>query len=253
MKEIVFGGFLIVILFIIYNFNKGNHSTQEQQNMSTIQTPQLHYLVRKPKVKSEKTPLVILLHGLGSNEQNMFSFANHLPDEFLVVSARGPLTLGNGSYAWFQVQFTPNGPVINEKQAENSRKEILKFIEDLKNVEDFDEHEVYFMGFSQGGIMSYSAALTEPEKFKGIAVMSGRLLPEVEPLVASNERLKNLKVFVSHGTSDHVLNFQYALDATEYLKSKGLQPEFHQYQEDHTINNEMLTDVVKWLKESTSK
>lgn len=43
------------------------------------------------------------MHGVGSNEQNMFSFANALPDNFLVVSARGPLTLRENSYAWFQV------------------------------------------------------------------------------------------------------------------------------------------------------
>lgn len=214
------------------------------------QKPSLHYLVKAPKIKTEKPPLIILMHGVGSNEQNMFSFANSLPDNFLVVSARGPLTLGPNSFAWFHVQFTPQGSVINEEQAENYRKEILKFIEDLKNVEDFDENRVYLMGFSQGGIMSYSIALTAPEKIKGIAVMSGRLLPEVKPLVATEDRLKKLKIFVSHGTHDSVLKFQYALDAVDYLKSNGLNPEFHQYQEDHTINQQMLNDVVKWFSDS---
>lgn len=215
-----------------------------------VEKPRLHYLVREPKIKTEKPPLIILLHGVGSNEQHMFSYANALPDNFLVVSARGPLVLRENSYAWFQVQFTPEGSIINEEQAENSRKEILNFIEDLKNVEEFDADRVYLMGFSQGGIMSYSVALTAPEKIKGIAVMSGRLLPEVKPLVAANDRLKKLKIYVSHGTQDSVLKFQYALDATDYLQSKELQPEFHQYQEDHTINKEMLNDVVKWLSES---
>ncbi|MFT3919096.1 alpha/beta hydrolase [Cloacibacterium sp.] len=212
------------------------------------QKPSLHYLVRQPKVATQKPPLIILLHGVGSNEQNMFSFANALPDNFLVVSARGPVTLRENSYAWFQVQFTPEKSIINEEQAEKSRKEILKFIEDLKNVEDFDENQVYLMGFSQGGIMCYSVALTEPEKIKGIAAMSGRLLPEVKPLVADNERLKKLKIFVSHGTHDSVLKFQYALDAIDYLKSKKLQLEFHQYREDHTINSEMIADFVSWLR-----
>ncbi|KIC62733.1 alpha/beta hydrolase [Chryseobacterium taiwanense] len=216
----------------------------------TTQKPSLHYLVRSPKVKTEKPPLIILMHGVGSNEQNMFSFAHALPDQFLVVSARGPLVLGQNSFAWFQVKFTPQGSVINEEQAESSRKEILKFIEDLKNVEDFDENKVFLMGFSQGGIMSYSVALTEPEKIKGIAVMSGRLLPEVKPLFSTENRLKNLKIFVSHGTQDSVLKFQYALDAVDYLQSKGLKPEFHQYQEDHTVNQDMLNDVIKWLSAS---
>lgn len=211
------------------------------------QKPALHYLVRHPKIQSQKPPLVILMHGVGGNEQNMFSLANTLPDNFLVVSARGPIMLGANSFAWFQVQFTAAGSVINEAQAESSRKEILKFIEDLKKVENFDENQVYLMGFSQGGIMSYSVALTEPEKIAGIAVMSGRLLPEIKPFIADKSRLKKLKIFISHGTHDSVLKFQYALDAQEYLKSKEINPDFHQYTEDHTINPAMLIDVVNWI------
>lgn len=79
------------------------------------------------------------------------------------------------------------------------------------NVEDFDEDQVYLMGFSHGGIMSYSVAMTELEKIKGIAVMIGRLLPEVKSLVADEDRLKKLKIFVSHGMQDSVLKFQYAM------------------------------------------
>lgn len=217
--------------------------------MNTIQNtePSLHYLVRPPKIKTEKPPLLLLLHGVGGNEQNMFSFANELPDEFLVVSARGPLTLGSNSYAWFTVNFSNGRPIINEKQAENARVAILEFIQDLKSKETFDEKNVFLMGFSQGGIMSYSTALTEPEKIKGIAVMSGRLLPEVKPLIASNEKLSKLKVHISHGTHDNVLQIHYAYDALDYLKTKGITPEFNEYNEDHTINSSMLSDVKNWL------
>jgi hypothetical protein len=50
----------------------------------------LHYLVREPVVKTAETPVLILLHGVGSNEQDLFSLANRLPDDFLVISARAP-------------------------------------------------------------------------------------------------------------------------------------------------------------------
>ncbi|NMH28574.1 alpha/beta hydrolase [Flavobacterium silvaticum] len=216
-------------------------------NMTPTDTVSLHYLVRKPKVKKEKTPLLILLHGVGSNEQNMFSMANSFPADFLVVSARGPITLGPNAFAWFQVEFTPDGPIINKEQAESSRKQLIQFIADLKKTEDFDPSQVYLLGFSQGGIMSYSVALTEPSAVKGIAVMSGRLLPEIKPIVASENNLEKLKVFISHGTNDQVLRFQYARDAVGYLKNKGINPEFHSYQDGHAINPEMLRDVVEWL------
>lgn len=214
---------------------------------TTQEKPKLQYLVREPKIKSINPPLLILLHGVGGNEQNMFSFTDIIPDQYLVVAARGPLTLGSNSYAWFQVHFSNGSPVINAQQAAEARIAIIQFITDLKTELKFDDKQVYLAGFSQGGIMSYSVALTQPDKIKGIAVMSGRLLPETKPLIASEEHLKNLKIFITHGTQDHVLQFQYALDALEYLQSKNLHPELHQYNEDHTINNQMLKDLVQWL------
>lgn len=208
----------------------------------------LFYVSRKPKGATNKPPLLIMLHGVGSNEQHMFSLAQAIPDKYLVISVQGPLSLGVGSYAWFQVDFSTGKPRINAQQAEQSRLQIISFIDELKSLEDFDEEQVFLMGFSQGGIMSYSVALTAPEKIAGIAVMSGRLLPEVKPLIAGNDRLKQLKVFVSHGNLDNMLNVQYAIDAVDYLKSKDLHAELHTYEEGHSINSQMLQDVVEWLK-----
>ncbi|MFV8375169.1 alpha/beta hydrolase [Flavobacterium sp. LB1P71] len=236
--------FSILILISIFSFTIMNSSKEKTT---------LHYLVRQPKTKITNPPLLLLLHGVGGNEQNLFSFANDLPDNFLVVSARGPLTLGPQSFAWFQVNFTSGHPQINEQQAEAARVTILDFIESLKNELDFDDKQVYLMGFSQGGIMSYSVALTEPEKIKGIAVMSSRLLPEVKPLIADEKRLEKLKVFVSHGRQDAVLHFPFATDAVSYLQTKGIKPEFHQYDEGHTINKQMFDDVSLWLKTNSAQ
>ncbi|RLD77202.1 MAG: phospholipase, partial [Bacteroidetes bacterium] len=54
----------------------------------------LDYLVRYPKKNVENPPLMIMLHGYGSNEQDLFSFADELADELLIISAKAPLTLG---------------------------------------------------------------------------------------------------------------------------------------------------------------
>lgn len=235
--------FGILILLSIFSFTIMNSNTKNTK---------LHYLIRQPKVQTENPPLVILMHGVGGNEQNLFSFADDLPDNFVVVSARGPLTFGPASFAWFQVDFSTGKPQINEQQAENARKMIIDFIEDLRTEISFNSKQVYLMGFSQGGIMSYSAALTAPEKIKGIAVLSGRLLPEIKPLIADEKHLENLKIFISHGKQDAVLNYQYAVDASEFLKTKHLNPEFHAYEEGHTVNKQMFDDANLWLKNNSN-
>lgn len=211
--------------------------------------PVLHYLVREPIVKTANPPVLILLHGVGSNEQDLFSLANHLPDSFLVISARAPIRLTENSFAWYQVDFSTGKPVFNLEQQENSQAILIKFIDEIK-AKYAVSGKVYLGGFSQGGIMSYSVGLTRPDLVNGIAVMSGRLLEETKPLVAPKDKLQALKVFISHGTNDPVLSIQYARSSLAFLKTLGINPTYKEYPELHTISNDMLVDLVEWLKEN---
>lgn len=210
--------------------------------------PSLYYIFKEPKIKSAKPPVIILMHGVGSNEKDLFSFANQLPDSFLVISLRAPIKLGNDSYGWYHLSFENGKPIGNPIEAEASRLMIIDFINNLKNKHTFNEKRVYLCGFSQGSIMAYSVGLTVPEKIKGIAVMSGRLLEEVKPLVATKEKLKNLKVFISHGTNDGVLPINNAREANTYLKQLGVNASYHEYPEAHTISNAMFNDMLLWFK-----
>lgn len=208
----------------------------------------LVYLVRQPSVTSAKPPVLILLHGVGSNEEDLFSFAERIPGEYLVISARAPNTMGPGSYAWYQVDFSTGKPVFNHEQAEQSRIKLISFIEELGKEHPFDAARVYLCGFSQGAIMAYSVALTRPDLVRGIAAMSGRLLEEVKPLVKPSPALKQLSVFISHGTQDGTLPVHYAREADAYLRSIGITPTLKTYNEGHTINAVMLADLLVWLK-----
>ena len=210
--------------------------------------PSLYYIFKEPKIKSAKPPVIILMHGVGSNEKDLFSFAPQLPDSFLVISLRAPITLSKDSYAWYHLTFENGTRVGNPAEAEASRLMIIQFINQLKTKHAFNEKRIYLSGFSQGSIMAYSIGLTVPEKIKGIAVLSGRLLEEVKPLIAPKEKLKNLSVFVSHGTKDGVITINYARDAITYLKNLGITPTYKEYPEAHTISPAMFNDMLKWLK-----
>ncbi|MES2593635.1 MAG: esterase [Bacteroidota bacterium] len=217
-------------------------------SLKEMDTPLLlHYLVRPPKIQSATTPLLILLHGVGSNEKDLFSFAEQLPDNFLVISAQAPYQMGKDSYAWYEVNFSSGKPVFNKDQAEKSRTTLIQFIDQLKDKYVFDTHQVYLCGFSQGAIMAYSVGLTRPDKVRGIAVMSGRLLEEVKPLIKRSEQLKQLDIFISHGTNDPVLGVHYARESSAYVKELGIQPIYKEYIAEHTISAEMLSDLKSWL------
>ncbi|TGK80517.1 esterase [Leptospira montravelensis] len=210
----------------------------------------LEFLIRKPKVSIEKPPLLLLLHGVGSNEEDLFSLSNYLPDSFLVVSLRGPLILGPNSYGWYEVLFTAGQPKINLEQERQSRKLLLEFLVYLKSNYQFDESNVWIGGFSQGAIMSYSLGLLYPDKFKGIIALSGRLLEENKEIINVTEELLTKKIFISHGTNDRVLSIEYARSVRQYLESIGIRPHYHEYEEGHSINREMLKDLIEWLEKN---
>lgn len=207
----------------------------------------LKYLVREPKIANSKPPLIVLLHGVGSNESDLFSFADKLPAKYLIVSLQAPIHLGSNQYAWYQVDFSKGKPIYDPSQVEKSRLAILKFLDDLGKEHPYQSNEVILCGFSQGAIMSYTVAINSPAKIKGIAVMSGRVLTEVKNSVQLNATLKNLKVFISHGTKDPVLPIHHAREAKLFIESLGIQPSYHEYEETHTINQQMLNDLVGWL------
>ena len=209
----------------------------------------LKYLVRPAVAGAEKQKALILLHGVGSNEQDLISLAQYLPTDFTVISPRGPFTLGEGRYAWYQVDFSTGKPEINTTQELQSREIIQDFITQVKAAYKLDE--VLLGGFSQGAIMSYTIGLTQPELVSGVLTFSGRILQEIKPLITTSDKLKNLAVFVAHGTQDGTLPVEYAREAKSFLVSKGITPDYHELNIGHQISGEVIDAVLEWLKKRT--
>ena len=213
------------------------------------ENPLLFYRIREPKIKKEKTPLLILMHGVGSNESHMQMVGEHILDEFLVVSARAPYANSESSFRWFAVDFINGVPKINAEEAEKSRIIINQFINQLKELHEFDPQSIYLGGFSQGAIMSYSVGLTHPEKIKGIIGMSGRILKEIRALVKTSEKLKQEKVLLIHGTKDQVLPIHFAREAKEYLEELEVKLDYHETDYDHTVNSQTISIINDWLRQ----
>ena len=101
--------------------------------------------------------------------------------------------------------------------------------------------------------MSASVALTQPELVAGAVLMSGRILPEIRPLIASNEELSGFPFLVVHGTADMVLPITHGRASRELLSSLPVNLTYHEYQMGHEVNQESLSDVTTWLTEQLDK
>ncbi len=208
----------------------------------------LHHLVREPKDKKDKNPLLLLLHGYGSNEEDLFSFASELPEEYYVVSARAPFDMMYGSYAWYAINFDADENKFSDiGQARASRDIIANFIDELVAEYPIDANNVTLIGFSQGCILSYAVALSYPEKVQRVVAMSGYFNPEIAVEDYTENDLSNLKIFASHGTVDQVIPVEWARKSIPMLQVLGIEIVFKEYMVGHGVAPQNFFDFKHWL------
>jgi phospholipase/carboxylesterase len=210
----------------------------------------LHHLVREPKIKKNKNPLLLLLHGYGSNEEDLFSFANELPEEYYVVSARAPYELGYGSYAWYAINFDADENKFSDiGQAQQSRDLIATFIDELIENYSIDATNITLIGFSQGSILSYAVALSYPEKVQRIVAMSGYLNTEIAKDNFIKNDFSNLKIFASHGTVDQIIPVEWARKVPNAMKELGIDLVYKEYPIGHGVSPQNFYDFKNWLQQ----
>ncbi|SEA74828.1 phospholipase/carboxylesterase [Flavobacterium gillisiae] len=208
----------------------------------------LQYLIREPKIKLDKNPLLLLLHGYGSNAEDLFSFADELPDEYYVISAQAPYDLQYGSYAWYAINFDADQNKFSDnEQAKSSRDLIAGFIDELILNYPIDPKAVSLLGFSQGAILSYAIALSHPEKINKVIALSGYVNDEIFEENYRNNDLSKLKIFASHGVVDQVIPVTWARKTKPFLDALGINSIYKEYPIGHGISPQIFTDFKNWL------
>lgn len=213
----------------------------------------LEHIVRKPQVASEiPPPLLILLHGLGSNEQDLFSFAPQLHPKYLIVSLRAPISSGFGGYAWFNLDFSRGMPQVDLQQFESSRTLLVQEIDKITRIYNTDKNNIYLAGFSQGAMMAYAVALTHPQKIAGTVAMSGYVLQDLAPKITDTKNLEKLNILATHGVYDQVLPVFLGRATRDFLKTLPVKFSYQEYNMAHEVNYECFVVVKNWLSKQIS-
>lgn len=211
---------------------------------------QLSFLKRDAAPGSVNPWLLVLMHGVGSNEEDLFGLAPSVPVNFHVVSLRAPNVVGQGSYAWFQFGITPQGQrVINQEQEAASRQLIAETISALSQQLGVPPERVVVGGFSQGGIMALSLLLTQPQLVHGAVVLHSRLLAEVLPLMAAPGQLQGKQLWVSAGTRDQVLPLAHAHAIRAQVQQLPITLCFAEFANAHEITPDELAQAMQWLQQ----
>ncbi|MGN7984388.1 alpha/beta hydrolase [Burkholderia sp. 22313] len=207
----------------------------------------LQYLLRP--ATGRPAGRLVLLHGVGGNETNLLNLAGTVDPRIDIAFVRGPLTFGPSQHAWFPVRFGPNGPEIDAARAEASRMQLIALLRALSARDTSNDTALpaVIAGFSQGGIMSASVGLTSPADVAAFAVLCGRILPEIDPLIASRDALSAIHALVMHGRFDDKLPVAWADTADAKLTSLGVAHETRLYDAGHELTAQMAGDFSRWV------
>ncbi|MGG5600654.1 alpha/beta hydrolase [Myroides sp. C8-3] len=210
----------------------------------------INYIIREPKVKMEKNPLLLLLHGYGSNEEDLFSFASELPDHYYIVSAQAPYPVPPYGYAWYAIHFDADANKFSDDdQAIESRDKLVQFIGELQEKYRIDPQNINLIGFSQGAILSYAIALSYPEKINKVVALSGYFNANIIKAGFEEGDFSQLQFFASHGTVDQVIPVDWARKTAPILDVLKIKHTYKEYPVGHGVHPLNFADFKDFLLE----
>ena len=196
-------------------------------------------------------PTILTLHGRGANAFDLLGLAPLLcSGKFLMICPQGPLETPIGpeavGYAWYPMS---NGGAPDVEAMLISQKKLQAFLDECLKSYPIDPKKLVVLGFSQGGVMAYSLALANPERFAALAVLSSWLPKELLPRLNVTDTVQSLPTLVQHGTQDPTIEVARARSSVETLRQLQVPLTFREYPMGHEINARSLAELSAWLEE----
>ena len=186
-------------------------------------------------------PLVVLLHGRGSNEQDIVGLAEHLPAGPSYAAVRAPIAEGGG-FAWFANRG------IGRPVAASLRSTMDWFRGWLDDVAPVGR-PVLLVGFSGGAAFAGGLLLDDPARYAGAAILHGTL-PFDAGLATDPGLLTGLPVLVAQGEGDHVIPRELLDRTWDYLVSgSGATTVAHRDPGGHQLTAETVRELGDWITE----
>jgi len=181
-------------------------------------------------------PLLVLLHGLGSHEGDLFQLSPYLPLGHVVAAPRGPIPSGNG-WSWFDVA-APRPAPLNR-----SADELAEWLATVRG----DATSVAVLGFSQGGVLGVQTLRRHPELVDAVVLLSAIADETVDPGDPELEVLRP-PLFWGRGTTDTVVPADQVVATRDWLEEHSTLTERIYEDVGHWITDAELGDVHSFLR-----
>lgn len=190
---------------------------------------------------SSRYPVIYLLHGMGSDEEDIFSLFESLKDRFILIAIRGPLQRGNG-YTYYDLLRLGYPDIDSFESILSALKQKTQLAQSTYPI---DPERQFFAGFSQGAILSMSMAIRYGSAFKGIAALHGYV-----PQHVSAEKIADLEavhVLITHGETDELFSAAIGKANETFFKDCSPLVSFKSYPHGHWVSEAEQTDVLAWF------
>lgn len=207
----------------------------------------LQYIIRESSLK-DNAPLMVMCHGYGSDENDLFSFASELPEELFIISVRAPYPMQPFGNAWYAINFDNSGKWSDDEEVINSRDLIKRFIDEACESFPVNRNNVTLLGFSQGTILSLSVALTYPATVKNVIALSGYINKASLPDDLEDMDHSNLDIYVSHGSVDQVIPVMWARKTAPFLSRLNIKHSYSEFPVGHGVAPQNFYEFKAWLE-----
>jgi phospholipase/carboxylesterase len=225
-----------------HTFNSGLHLLDSMDKS-------LYCIERPAKSSKDNAFPLFLIHGYGSDENDLFSFAERIPDHYHIISVRAPYPMQPYGNAWYAINFdAEKGKWSDLEQAVISRDLLHDFIQEKCKERHLDRNKICVLGFSQGSILSYALAFQYPEFYHKFICLSGYINESLAETKGNIEAYKNIHIFASHGTQDQVIPFDWAEKIPSQLNAIGIDHSFKSYPIGHGVSPQNFADLLEWLQ-----
>lgn len=208
----------------------------------------LEHNYKAPLNASDDNPAIIMLHGYGSDENDLFSFASELPSKYHIIALKAPLPMQPYGNAWYNIYLDASEGKFNDtEQAIASRDLIVKCIDQVVEKYKVVKSAITLLGFSQGTILSYAVALSYPEKVKNIIGLSGYISEDMLKEGYEDNNFDHLSVYSSHGSVDQVIPVDWARKTKPFLTSHGIDCSYSEFPVGHGVAPQNFYELKAWL------
>jgi len=207
----------------------------------------LKYEQHIPSGAADGAPLVVLLHGRGSDRFDLLGLADALAPGAVVVTPEAPhpgMPWGYGpGWAWYQFL----GRNVPEPASfEASQQALGEFLGEIREQLPVRTGPLVLGGFSQGGVMSMAYALRNPGAAPVVVNFSG-FLPQHPSVLPAPESVAGTRFFWGHGTMDPAIPFDLAIEGRALLTRAGADLTTRDYRIGHGISPDEAADARAWI------